>query len=187
MADTVAIVGIVSGTAVAIGGQWLERQRIKQQIADARLQGLGELLDGSVQHFWAAYNTLFAIRHGPEPGDPDWSPDAMREFGQELDKHVDLVVSDSLRVGIRTPRGADIAKVHGDADRIIRNYEADYRQYLEYDLIEEKKPPRPPDEDLFDEMRALRQAIRAYVGVVEAQGRLRRRWPMSWFDSLRRR
>lgn len=194
MADTVAIVSIVSGATVAIGSVLinaaLENQRIKQRVADARRQELGDLLDGSVQHFWAAYKTLFAIRVGPEPGEVGWSPDKMREFGEELDRHLDVVVADSLRVGLRTPRGADIARVHGAADRVIREYEAEYREYLEYnlvdDLIDDKTPPTPPDEELFGEMRKLRQAIRDYVGVVEPHERRHRRWPVLWFGRFSR-
>jgi hypothetical protein len=188
MADTVAIISIVSGATVALGGHFinarLENQRIKQQVADARLQELGELLDGSVQHFWAAYRTLFTIREGPEPGDAGWSPDKMRELGYDLEEHVTQVVADALRVGIRTPRNAEITTAHGDANRIIRVYEAKYREYLDYDLVDEKPPPPPPDEALFDAMGDFRQSIRKYVGVVEPQGLQRRRWPASWPGSL---
>jgi hypothetical protein len=175
MADLVALVSIVSGATVAIGGHFinagLERQRIKLQVADARLQELGELLDGSVQHFWAAYRTLFAIREAPQPGDPEWSPERMRERGVELDEHVRQVVADALRIGIRTPADAEITMAHDDANRIIRVYEAEYREYLDHDLADEKSPPRPPDRELFDAMGVFRRSIRRYVGVVEPQNR----------------
>jgi hypothetical protein len=114
VADSVAIVSTVSGCdrgnrGVTSSNAGLERERIKQQVADARLQELDELLDGSVQHFWAAYRTLFTIREAPQPGDPEWSPERMRELGVELDQHVTQVVADALRVGIRTPADAEIS------------------------------------------------------------------------------
>jgi hypothetical protein len=96
-----------------------------------------------VQHFWAAYRTLFTIREAPQPGDPEWSPERMRELGVELDQHVTQVVADALRVGIRTPADAEITTAHGNANRIIRVYEAKSREYLDYDLVDEQTAPAP--------------------------------------------
>jgi hypothetical protein len=171
MANVIAIVGIGAGALVAIVVQVMsartEEARIRQQSADARVQELRDLLDGSVQQFWAAYRTLFAIRQALEPSYPEWSPELTREFGERLARHVDLVAGYGLRVGIRTPEGADVARAHTVADKIIRDYAAEYRAYVEYSLGDEQGPPPPPDEEFFKGLRELRQAIRDHVGVVE--------------------
>lgn len=167
MADTVAIVSIVSGAAVAIFVPFinatLERRRLDQQARESRLDELRAVLDRATRHVNTAWTTLYDMEQavGTEP-----PVDRLLGFGTKLRKEVDVVVEDGLAIKLRTPDGSSIARAHEDLLNVLSLYEVDYRRFVEEGgLDNDEIPPRPPTGEASEAMTSFIKEVRAFVGV----------------------
>lgn len=167
VADTVAIVSIVSGAAVAISVPFinarLERRRIDQQARESRLDELRALLDRATQHINTAWTTLYDIEQTAETELP---ATRILEFGAELGKEVGVLVEDGLAIRLRTPDGSPIAWAHEDMQNVLSTYEVDYRRYVEEGGLDNNEiPPRSPTAQAAEAMTAFIKEVRAFVVV----------------------
>jgi hypothetical protein len=167
-----AVVALVVGFGVPLISARLERQRLKQQSADLRLDELRQVLDSAVKHLFQGYNTLYLIQEErrKELDGPEWSPEKLHELGQELTEETHLCAEHGLRVDIRTPRETNLTKAQRAANRFFLDYEFHYRRYLDRDRLQQEKPPRPPDDEVFQAILKFQEEIRAFVGVVAPPG-----------------
>ena len=175
MATAVAIVSIVAGAAVAIIVPFinarLERSRLGQQSRDARLEELRVLLDGAAQHLYDAVTVLLAIddqwiKELPKRELPE---ETLRRLREDLMKQTEVIVSDGLRIFLRTPRDAKINRAHEEARNLVIIYEVQYRGFVEREIYAEQNVPYPPTSDL--QLHAIPrfvEEVRRFVGVVEA-------------------
>jgi histone H3/H4 len=125
-----------------------------------------------VQHLFLAYRILYDIHEEcrKEPDAPEWSPKTLRELGERLTDEAHLCAEHGLRVDIRTAKDSELAKAVRVANRFFLNYEVRFRRYLESDLLDQEKPPEPPDDEAFQAILAFQEEIRAFVGVVAPPG-----------------
>ena len=178
--NLVALVSVVvsaaAGLAVGFGVPTItarrEKERVKQQSLDARLDELRQVLDSAVTHLFEAYGILYLIHEErrKEPGAPEWSPKTLRELGERLTEESHLRAEHGLRVDIRTAKDSELAKAVRVANRFFLKYEVEFRRYLESDLLDEEKPPQPPANEAFEALLAFQEEIRAFVGVVAPPG-----------------
>jgi hypothetical protein len=174
MAEAIAIVSIVSGAAVAIVVPFinsrLERSRMQSQSRDARMEELRGLLDGSIQHLYAAWTSLFEIdeQRQQELPRPDLQNEFLLHVGGTLAEQADAIVQDGLRIRLRTPPESAIGSAHLAAQNVFLAYEAQYRSFLRSELMEQEKPPRSSAQNLSSAIGVFMNEIQEFVGVVEA-------------------
>jgi hypothetical protein len=169
---TGAVVGLVVGLGVPLVSARFERQRLKQQSADLRLDELRQVRDSAVKHLFQGYHTLYLIREErrKELDGPEWSPEKLRELGQELTEEAHLCAEHGLRVDIRTPKETNLTQAQRAANRFLLDYDFEYRRYLDSGRLQQEKPPHPPDNDAFKAILKFQEEIRAFVGVVAPPG-----------------
>jgi hypothetical protein len=167
-----AVVGLTVGFGVPLMSARLERQRVKQQSVDARLDELRQVLDSAVQHLFEGYGILYLIHEErrKELNGAEWSPKRLRELGEKLTEEAHLCAEHGLRVDIRTAKDSELSKAQRVANQFFLHYEAVFRRYLDRDLLDEEKPPRPPDNEAFEAILRFQEEIRAFVGVVAPPG-----------------
>jgi hypothetical protein len=174
VAETIALVSIVSGAAVAILVPFvnarLEGARLIQQRRDVRMDELRGMLDEALQHLYVAFTILYEIDEESrrEPPRPDWSETRLEKLGQRLTEQADVVMHDSLRISLRTPPSAAIYDAHREALNPILHYELDYRHFVESERRAQEPPPGSPQQEVNAAMGKLLEEVRAFAGVVDA-------------------
>ena len=169
---TLALVSVIATAAVAIAVPFinaqLEEKRMTLRRREARLDEVRQLLDGALQHLVSADSILVDIQRESlkEPSASEWSPTRLRQLGEQLTVVTEQCAEDGNRLGVRIPAGSQVANALGEATMILRRYEADYHAYLGQEPIDQEKPPPPPEEDLWTSVRAFREEIRKFAGVV---------------------
>ena len=135
---------------------------------EARLDEVRQLLDGALQHLVSADSILVDIQRESfkEPSAPEWSPARLRQLGEQLTAVTEQCSEDGNRLSVRIAADSQVANVLGEATMILRNYEAEYRADPDQDPVDQEKPPPPPEEDLWTSVRAFREEIRKFAGVV---------------------
>ncbi len=128
MADTVAIVSIVSGATVAIAVPFinavLERQRLRWQGNQARLDDLRAIVDSTVGDMVRAHDLIWDIATEAGKHGDDQAPDPeLRRLGGELTATYEAVKTLGTRIGVRLGAGDDVVVAHLGVESILADAE----------------------------------------------------------------
>jgi hypothetical protein len=150
LADSVAIVSIVSGATVAVTVPFisatLERRRLRWQTDTARMDELRALLDTASVHMYEAWTVLYEIEQefGPESAGRDVSTTRAIALAESLTVKFDEVMRDEMRVRVRLPEGASLTEKLSEMRTLLQRAEYNYRHYVEDGgLVEDRLPDLP--------------------------------------------
>ena len=136
MANTVAIVSVVSGATVAITVPFinavLERQRLRWQGNQARLDELRGLVDAAVGDMVRAHDLIWDIATAVDAQADDETPDPrLGELSAELTKTYVAVKTLATRIGLRLGSEDEVAAAANDVEMTLAMADADVAQPLQ--------------------------------------------------------